>query len=85
MVVYSGNASVQAREREVAKLKEGQFMGEMSYLTESKTNASVVAQTPLRYVSWSNDQLKKFLERNPDLRASLQMILGVGLVDKVNV
>ena len=57
----------------------------MSYLTDSKTNASVVAKTPLRYVSWSNDKLKNFLGRNPDLRATLQMILGVDLVAKVNV
>jgi len=84
MVVYSGNASVQVGEKEVAKLKDGQFMGEMSYLTDSKTNASVVAQTPLRYVSWSKDQLRNFLGRNPDLRATLQMILGVDLVAKVN-
>ena len=85
MVVYSGNASVQTGGREVANLKGGQFMGEMSYLTGGRTHASVVAQTPLRYVSWSKDQLKKFLEGNPELRATLQMILGVDLVAKVNV
>lgn len=85
MVVYSGHASVQVGGAEVATIKDGQFMGEMSYLTDSKTIASVVAKTPLRYVSWSKDQLKKFLGRNPDLRATLQMILGVDLVAKVNV
>ena len=83
MVVYSGNASVSVEGKEVAKLRGGQFIGEMSFLTGSKTSASVEAKDALRYVRWPKEQLTRFLERNPDLRAALQMIMGVDLVAKV--
>jgi len=83
MVVYSGNASVNVEGKEVAQLRGGQFIGEMSFLTGSRTSASVEAKDALRYVRWPKEQLTRFLEKNPDLRAALQMIMGRDLVAKL--
>lgn len=85
MVIYSGTASVRAGDKEIAKLQDGQFIGEMSYLTGGKTTASVVASDPLRYVRWHKEQLNRFLKRNTDMCAAMQMIIGVDLVGKIRV
>ncbi len=83
MVVFSGYCSVHVDGREVATLRPGQFFGEMSYLTNSVTTASVVATEPLRFVAWPRDKLTAFLDRNADLRSLMQTIIGVDLVQKL--
>lgn len=83
MVLYSGSCSVRVDGREVAALQPGQFLGEMSFLTEGATSASVSASEAVRYVAWPKDELKRFLGRNADLRAVMQGILGVDLVGKL--
>ncbi len=83
MVIYSGNASVHVEGREVAKLREGQFIGEMSCITGGPTSASVTATDALRYVRWPKEQLYRFLDGNPEMRAALQMIVGMDLVAKL--
>ncbi len=83
MLIYSGNASVHVEDREVAKLREGQFIGEMSCITGGKTSASVIATDALRYVRWPKEQLYQFLDGNSEMRAALQMIVGMDLVVKL--
>ena len=83
MLIYSGNASVHVEGREVAKLREGQFMGEMSCITGGTTSASVTATDALRYVRWPKEQLYRFLDGNSEMRAALQMIVGMDLVAKL--
>lgn len=83
MVIYSGHVSVQVDGMEVAQLKEGQFIGEMSFLTDATTSASVVARDDVEYVAWPQHALKRFLDRNPELRAALQMVIGVDLAAKL--
>ncbi len=83
MLIYSGNASVHVEGREVAKLREGQFIGEMSCITGGTTSASVIATDALRYVRWPKEQLYRFLDGNSEMRAALQMIVGMDLVAKL--
>jgi len=83
MVIFSGRVSVRVDGKLVAELTDGQFIGEMSFLTGESASATVSATEPTRYVAWSKNDLKYFLERNSHLSPSLQTIIGTDLVKKL--
>lgn len=84
MVIYDGHAVVEVDNNEVAKIHEGQFVGEMSFLTDKKTSAAVIATDGTKFVKWPKQVLKDFLAKNADLRAALQMVIGRDLVGKLH-
>ena len=83
MVIFSGRVSVEVDGRLVAELTDGQFIGEMSFLTGESASATVKAVERTKYVAWLKKDLKLFLERNPNLSPSLQTIIGTDLVKKL--
>lgn len=83
MVILAGRTAVRAGDKEIAKLGEGQFVGEMSFLTGQTPTAEVVALEPTRYVAWPTRDLSHFLKTNPALRAAIQMVIGTDLVGKL--
>jgi hypothetical protein len=83
MVIFAGKTSVRAGDKEIALLGEGQFVGEMSFLTGKVPTAEVIALEPTRYVAWKARELSRFLESNPALRAAIQMVIGTDLVGKL--
>ncbi len=83
MVIFSGRVSVKVDGKLVAELTDGQFIGEMSFLTGESASATVRAEEQTRYVAWFKKGLKNFLERNPELSPSLQTIIGTDLVKKL--
>lgn len=84
MLINRGNVTVQVQGREVARLGEGHFVGEMSYITGGKTSATVTANGELEYVTWSTRALETYLSRHPDLRIALNAIIGVDLAGKLS-
>ena len=84
MLINKGVAAVRVENDEVAKLDEGHFVGEMSYITGGKTSATVIAHSDLEYVTWPTDVLEPFLLKNPDLRIALNAIIGVDLAGKLS-
>ncbi len=84
MLINKGVASVQIKGQEAAKLDEGHFVGEMSYLTGAMTSASVIAASELEYVEWPTTSLETFLRKYPDLRIALNAIIGVDLAGKLS-
>jgi len=82
MVIASGRTAVRVGER-VVELKEGHFVGEMSFITGEAPTADVVAIDSIRYVSWPKAELRTFLAEHPALRAAWQAILGADLVGKL--
>jgi len=83
MLIHEGVASVNIDGREVAKLGEGHFVGEMSYLTGGAASANVVADSDLEYVMWPTTNLEPFLRKQPDLRTALNAIIGIDLAGKL--
>jgi hypothetical protein len=83
LVLASGHAVVKAGGRELALLGPGQFAGEMSYLTGSRTTAAVETVEPVRFVSWATPDLERALARQPELRTALQLVLGRDLATKL--
>ena len=76
ILIYSGKADVEIKGKKISELHAGQFIGELGYFTDEVAAANVVATEATRYVSWPKDQLKSFLDKDPDLRAAFQIILG---------
>lgn len=83
MVVYEGKLDVDVGGRHVASLDAGCFVGEIAFLTGEKPNAEVVASENTSYVSWPMESLRKFLDTNPDARASWQFLIGSDLAAKL--
>ena len=67
----------------LAELKDGSFIGEMSFITGGDATATVRAVEPTRYLSWSKDDLRKLLNRNPSMRFALQTVLSTDLTRKL--
>jgi hypothetical protein len=68
-------------QKSVAELKDGQFVGEMSFLTEKVATATVVVHHPTEYLMWNQSELKSLMTRNPSLFFSLQKSLGTQITN----
>ena len=53
LIVLEGEASVIRENSQVATLKRGQFIGEISFLTEQPASADVYAKGNLKYIKWA--------------------------------
>lgn len=78
-VIVSGRGAVRLPDRQVSEVGAGQFVGEMSFMTDEVAPVSVHALEPVRQVSWHKDELRDFLKSKPDLSAALELILGADL------
>ncbi|GAB4564685.1 MAG: hypothetical protein Tsb0020_15080 [Haliangiales bacterium] len=83
MLIAEGRVSVRINDEEVARLGPGSLIGEMSYIAEQPTSASVWTLTETRLVDWVGGELKKYLDANPELRSTMHMIIGSDLVGKL--
>ncbi|HUP93070.1 MAG TPA: cyclic nucleotide-binding domain-containing protein [Solimonas sp.] len=82
-LLYSGRARVTVKGERVASLRDGAFIGEMGFLTDSLPAASVTAEGVCRLVSWPKAELKHLLQRNPGIRLSLHNVLARDVVRKL--
>jgi hypothetical protein len=83
LLLCEGEADVVVGEKVVAGLGAGQFIGEMSFLTQEKASANVDARTHAKLVGWQQDKLKAFLERQTGLDYKLRGTLGQDMVRKL--
>jgi CRP-like cAMP-binding protein len=83
MLIYNGLAAVETNGEEVAKLKDGNFIGELSFITGGAASATVRALMPTRYVSWPKESISQLLNRNPSMRFAMQSILSTDLSKKL--
>lgn len=84
MAILDGEAIVKVNDKEVARLHNGQFIGEMSFITGETASADVFAGENLRYVFWSRDTLDQVFQRYPHYQHILNSILGVDMAAKLD-
>ncbi len=84
IVVHTGEASARIRGREVARLRDGDLIGEMSFLTNAPMVADTIALGPVRYVCWQRKELDHLLERRLDLKVAIQAMIGQNLVERLS-
>jgi ABC-type cobalt transport system substrate-binding protein len=84
LMIYNGQVEVLVKDNDTTKkvsiLKDGQFIGEMSFLSNRPATATVRTLHPTEYVLWKQKDLKALLNRNPSLLFSLQAAIGVQVI-----
>ena len=82
-LLYSGAAAVIRQGKQVATLKDGAFIGEMSFITHKNASATVTTNRASKIIQWPFDPLNRLLIRNPSLGVSLQAVLGTDMAHKL--
>jgi hypothetical protein len=79
-LIYNGTVDVVVKDKKVADLKDGQFVGEMSFLTEKPATATCIVRHNAELLVWRQREFKELLKRNPSLYYSIQSLLSTQLV-----
>jgi hypothetical protein len=80
-LIYNGTVDVVVGIEPVAELKDGQFVGEMSFLTEKPATATCVVKHDTECLVWNQTGFKDLLKRNPSLYFSIQSLLSAQVSD----
>ena len=75
-LIYNGTVDVAVDGEKVAELKDGQFVGEMSFLTEKPATATCITKHDTELLVWKQEQFKELLKRNPSLYFTIQSLLS---------
>lgn len=70
-IVYDGEVSVRTNDAEVARLRAGDFFGEMALLTGQSRAADVIATREVVAVEITRDALQPVLHDSPELAAAI--------------
>jgi uncharacterized membrane protein YkgB len=81
--IHSGRFAVQVDGKEVAQRQGGQFVGEISYLTQATATATVEILAPTHYLYWERPLLKALLETEPTLYYALLSSMNLDLITKL--
>lgn len=82
-LIYNGEVSILINGKEVARLKDGAFVGEMSFITGNLPSATVKTTKPTRVIAWSKEELRDLLHRNPAMESTMHATLGADLSKKL--
>ena len=80
ILIYNGTVDVAVDGKKVAELRDGQFVGEMSFLTEKSATATCVVKHNTECLVWKQPEFKELLKRNPSLYYTIQGLLSSQLV-----
>jgi hypothetical protein len=76
ILIYNGAVDVVVGGEIVAELKDGQFVGEMSFLTEKPATATCIIKHDTECLVWKQYEFKQLLKRNPSLYFTIQSLLS---------
>lgn len=83
ILIEAGHVIVDVDGTQVARLGPGQFVGEFSFLTNGRTSARCIADSPVRYAVWSRGDFEKMVTRYPEANLAIYSVLGIDLVQKL--
>ena len=82
--INNGTVDVSVNGKKVAELKDGQFVGEMSFLTGKSATADCIVKHDSECLVWKQKEFKELLKRNPSLYYSIQSLLSNQLISYSN-
>lgn len=82
-VIFKGIASVTRDGKSVAYCKEGNFVGEISFVNEIPATATVEALEPMHYLQWRQEELRDLFERDRDLPIAMKAVFSADLIRKL--
>ena len=83
LIIHRGEAEVRNKGQQLATLRDGDLVGEVSYLTQEPAVADVVANGQLEYVWWNQETLQQLFDQRIELKVAIQNIIGHNLVDRL--
>jgi len=84
MMIYNGRLTVEKNGVAFAELLDGNFIGEVSFISGGAATATVRAIEPTRYLSWQKKEIDALLKRNPTMRLAMQGMLSSDLSKKLS-
>lgn len=81
--IVKGTAVVERRGKRVGIAGPGDFLGEMSYLSGKNATATVISQTPMRYLAFDRSALRRHLAKNIEIRHAIEAGFNRNLVEKL--
>ena len=82
-IAISGDVEVYKGETDVGRLAPGHLVGTGLVLTGTPSPVDARFVTPGRYIRWSTQTLRVFLDKRPDLREALQRVTSRDLAAKL--
>ncbi len=82
-VIYRGRVKIEVHERRVAEISQGQFLGEMSFLTGERASATCTTLELTKCLCWNTAELNALLTSQPSLRFGLESVIGADLTRKL--
>ena len=83
MLVLNGTAKVMRDKDVIAKLKRGQFIAEISYITGKTASADVEVGEGLTYMTWNREILDNLRKTKPAIMEKLDSILTLDIAEKI--
>jgi len=74
-----------SKRHQVAKIKEGEIIGEMAILTGEVRNASVIAETDMELWSIEKNKFDEIIEKYPDVRSFLTELVTERFVSRKTI
>ena len=84
-LLFNGEVLVERDGAEIGRARDGAMIGEISFIQGGPATATVSATKPCRYVSWSGDELRKLLTRNPSMDIAMKHVFSIDLMRKLTV
>jgi len=82
-IPITGSADVRRRGERIGALKPGHIIGTALALTGESSPVEVTFTEPARYMRWSLPSLRRFMDKRPDLRVTLQGLVNRDLAGKL--
>ncbi|HAZ12165.1 MAG: hypothetical protein A2X86_01170 [Bdellovibrionales bacterium GWA2_49_15] len=83
MCILDGSAGVIVDNQKIASLKNGDFIGEMSFLSGNLSSATVRTEVLSTLIIWRQQDLKELLRRNPSLLVEFNRTIEKQLTGKL--
>ena len=71
-VILDGEVSVERDGKEIRRLSDGDFFGEIALLEDRPRTATVIAATPLRFFVLTRQSFRSMVDRQPEIEGKLR-------------
>jgi hypothetical protein len=82
-ISITGSADVRKQGARIGALRPGHIIGTALALTGDPSPVEVIFAEPARYMRWSLVSLRKFMDKRPELRVTLQGLVNRDLAGKL--
>tara|TARA_B100000579_G_scaffold438025_1_gene471039 strand:+ start:5049 stop:5675 length:627 start_codon:yes stop_codon:yes gene_type:complete len=82
-LILEGRGVVTQNSNEIASLNRGDFIAEISFLTEEPASANVFLSNDVKYIKWSQEQIREFQTTNIGFWSKLHHVLSRDLIKKI--